>query len=135
MFGRSRPRGLRRLLGAVGLSRLALLAWAWRNRNDLAGWARMAQRIPASLSDPAKRKALLTEAKLRAAITSDAAARAAGVDVIMRDGDAHVVATKGSDAERELALTKLQQRRPDIRIDSKPAADPALDPAPQPGSR
>lgn len=121
MFGRSRSRGpLRRLLGLIGLSRLALLAWAWRNRHDVAGWARLLRRAPASVGEPATRNALLVEAKVRAAITADATTRAAGLDVEMVGSVPHVTATRGTQAERGVALAKLRQRRPDVVIEASP---------------
>ncbi len=111
---RAKPGRLRRLLFLIGLSRLAVLAWAWRNRSDLAGWGRMLRRVPGSLSEPDKRKALATEAKIRAAITTDGSARAAGLDVRMVGSEPHVVATKGSPAERAAALQKLRDRQPRV---------------------
>ena len=55
----------------------------------------------------------MTEAKVRAGITADASARAAGLDVEMIGPVRNVSATRGSEAERALALAKLRERRPD----------------------
>lgn len=132
-FRSSKPHRLRRMLLMVGVSRLAILAWAWRNRRDLAGWARMARRVPGSLSEPSKRRALATEAKVRASITADGTARAAGLDVTMVGDQPHVMATRGSPTEQAAALEKLRRRHPYVSF-TPPANSDLISSVTAPGS-
>jgi hypothetical protein len=82
-----RPGFLRRLLPvAVPVSRSAMALWAWHHRTELLDWATFASRSVPRLQGGG-RGDVLTEAKLRARLTSDARTRGAdGLHVEVADG-------------------------------------------------
>jgi osmotically-inducible protein OsmY len=90
---------------ALPFSRLAIAGWAWRNRDEVAKWARFGAdavtRIGAGETDDLK-----AEARVRAALSRDPRTRnARGLDVRVHDGVAHLEGTVSSevgDAARDI---------------------------------
>jgi hypothetical protein len=108
------------------LSRGALAVWAYRNRHELARWARFAQQAPGKLAGPATRSDLVTEARLQAALAGDPRTRnVRGLTVGVQDGVAFIAATEPA---AELAALAVAERTPGVRrveLASKASTSPS----------
>jgi hypothetical protein len=95
---------LRRLVrGALPISRVGMALWAWRNRDELARWGGFAVAAVGRVADGAGSD-VLTEAKLRARLTSDSRTRGAdGLHVLVEDGVA-TLSGRVDPAVRDAAL-------------------------------
>jgi hypothetical protein len=99
-------RFVRKRLAAVG--RTIALAWLWSNRRDVGRWARFARR---SMTSPrARRSDLVTEARVRAAISADPLLRrdSSLKDLVVRDGVVRVQ-TDAMWRNRGIAVQRMEQ--------------------------
>lgn len=89
--------------------RTAALAWLWSNRRDVLRWSRFAKRVAGPTTRP-RRSDLLTEARVRAAISMDPLLRhdAALKDVLVRDGVARVQ-TDATWRNRSIGVHRIEQ--------------------------
>lgn len=99
---------------ASPLNRATVALWAWRHRDEIAGWAGYAARAMPRLvgGDTAD---VLAEGRLRARLTANGKTRdVPGLDVSVVDGVAHLrgsVSVDVADAVREIATDTAGVRR------------------------
>lgn len=96
----------------VPFSRVGMAVWAFRNREQLVGWANHGVRsVPRLLNG--ERTDVVTETRLRAALASDKATKhARGLEASVRNGVAEL---RGPvDAEVALAATRVAERTPGV---------------------
>jgi hypothetical protein len=92
----------------AAMSRAVALAWLWSNRRDVGRWARFARR---SVSSPRpNRRDLVTEARVRAAISADPLLRrdSSLKDLLVREGVVRVQ-TDAMWRNRSIAVQRIEQ--------------------------